>query len=237
MNRRMSAELVAVGFKIWGADDVVYGPVELPTLVDWVKDQRVTSETWVFSEADQSWRKASQMSELRIFFHRGSAHAAQDLKQAGVTPGILRRVKALSSFDDDQLARFIHFMEIQQVGPFAHVVRQHEAGDAMYLVLEGELRVRMLIEGKESTLLTLEPGDCFGEIALFDEGPRSADVLANVESTLLKISQSAFQKLLQEAPDLAAPFLMSVSKTLTARIRADNKRFRDTISLARATPA
>jgi CRP-like cAMP-binding protein len=215
----------------------VYGAVELPTLVEWVKDERVTADTWIFCEADQSWRKAAQMEELRMFFHRGSTRAAQTLEQAGITPGILRRVKALSTFDDDQLARFIDFMEIQQVRPFSHVVRQHEAGDAMYLVLEGELRVRMLIDGKESTLLTLEPGDCFGEIALFDEGPRSADVIANVESTLLKISQSAFQRLLHEAPELAAPFLMSVSKTLTARIRADNKRFRDTISLARATPA
>jgi CRP-like cAMP-binding protein len=234
MNPGMSAELDTVGFRIWGIDESLYGPVELPTLVDWVKAQRVTGSTWVYSEADDAWRRAREMEELRMFFQKRSA---QPLDDAGITPAILRRVKALHSFSDEQLMRFIQFMEIQQVAPFTHVVRQHEQGDSMFLVLEGELRVRMLIEGKESMLLTLEPGDCFGEIALFDEGPRSADVIANVESTLLKISQSAFRKLLEDAPDLAAPFLMSVSKTLTARIRADNKRYRDTISLARATPA
>ncbi|HMJ92346.1 MAG TPA: cyclic nucleotide-binding domain-containing protein [Candidatus Acidoferrum sp.] len=232
----MSAELVTVGFKIWGVDNVVYGPVELPLLVDWVKDKRITADTWIYCETDDAWRKAAQVDELRMFFGTRAAAAARTLGDAGITAGILRRVKAFGALSDDQLARFVEFMEIRQVEPHTHVVRQHEQGDAMYLVLEGELRVRMLIEGKESTLQTLEPGDCFGEIALFDQGPRSADVVANADSTLLKISQPAFQRLLEQAPDIAAPFLMSISKTLTARIRADNKRFRDTISLARATP-
>ncbi len=230
----MSAELDTVGFRIWGVDESVYGPVELPTLVGWVQDKRVAANTWIYSEVDDTWRRAAEMDELRMFFQK---RGAQSLDQAGITPTILHRVKVLHDFTDEQLLRFIQFMEIQQVSPFTHVVRQHEHGDSMFMVLEGELRVRMLIEGKESTLQTLEPGDCFGEIALFDEGPRSADVIANVESTLLKISQAAFRKLLEQAPDLAAPFLLSVSKTLTARIRADNKRYRDTISIARAMPA
>ena len=37
----MEPNTAGVGFKIWGVDNVVYGPVELPTLVNWVKDQRV----------------------------------------------------------------------------------------------------------------------------------------------------------------------------------------------------
>ena len=43
-----------------------------------------------------------------------------------------------------------------------------------------------------------------------------------------------FVRLTQEAPDLATPFLIAIAKTLTARIRADNKRFRDSINFARA---
>ena len=37
----------APGFCIWGADNVVYGPVDLPTLVDWVQEERVTANTWI----------------------------------------------------------------------------------------------------------------------------------------------------------------------------------------------
>ena len=36
-------------FIIWGIDDAPYGPVELPVLIDWVKDERVLKETWVFA--------------------------------------------------------------------------------------------------------------------------------------------------------------------------------------------
>jgi CRP-like cAMP-binding protein len=72
--------------------------------------------------------------------------------------------------------------------------------------------------------MTFSPGDIFGEMALFDQGPRSADVVANVDSALLKLTATAFQRLTREAPSLATPFLQATSRTLAARIRADNKR-------------
>ncbi|HYV30079.1 MAG TPA: cyclic nucleotide-binding domain-containing protein, partial [Candidatus Binatia bacterium] len=123
------------------------------------------------------------------------------------------------------------------VKQWTEIVGQGQHGDAMYLVLEGELRVRLMIGGKETILVTLSAGEFFGEISLFDHGPRSADVVANTDSLLLKIPASKFEKLLTQAPDLAAPFLFAMAKTLTARIRADNKRYRDSIHLARAAGA
>ena len=47
----MSVNDDAVGYKIWGADDVVYGPVELPTMADWIQEERVTADTWVHTAA------------------------------------------------------------------------------------------------------------------------------------------------------------------------------------------
>ena len=67
-----------------------------------------------------------------------------------------------------------------------------------------------------------------------DHGPRSADVVANSDSLLLKISSKAFAELAKEAPELATPFLLAIGRTLTARIRADNKRFGDSVKFARA---
>jgi hypothetical protein len=230
-----------IGFRIWAVDNVVYGPVELPTLVSWVKDERVTADTWVFSEKDAGWHQAARVAELRMFFHPKTAAApvpeaapAAGTAAPGIRPGMLRRVKILAEYGDDQLQRFVGFMEVQPVRQFAEIVKQGQHGDAMYLVLEGELRVRMMIQGKETVLVTLGPGEFFGEISLFDQGPRSADVVANKDSVLLRISAEAFQKLQTAAPDLAAPFLSGICKTLTARIRADNKRYRDSVTFARA---
>ena len=97
----------------------------------------------------------------------------------------------------------------------------------MYFILEGELRVRLEVMGKETTLATLTTGEFFGDIALLDHGPRAADVVANKDSTLVKISASAFDQLAKEAPDLATPFLRAIGKTLASRTRADNKRIAD----------
>jgi len=74
----------------------------------------------------------------------------------------------------------------------------------------------------------------FGDISLFDRGPRSADVVANLDSVVVKISASAFEQLAKEAPQLATPLLRAIGKTLTARIRADNKRYGDSVKFARA---
>ena len=104
----------------------------------------------------------------------------------------------------------------------------------MFLVLEGELSVRMKVLDEESTLATLGVGDFFGDISLFDHGPRSANVMANCSSILIKISATAFQRLAKEAPELATPFLLAIGKTLTARIRAGNKHHGEAVKFARA---
>ena len=133
---------------------------------------------------------------------------------------------------EEQLARFAQYMEVEKVPQWATIVKQGELGDTMYLILQGELRVRMNVKGKETILATLGAGEFFGDISLFDQGPRSADVVANTDSTVLKISSSAFEQLAKAAPELATPFLRAIGKTLSARIRADNKRYGDSVTLA-----
>src|SRR5947209_145743 len=130
------------GWKIWGVDGVVYGPVELPTLVHWVKEERVVAATWIYSEQEDAWDKAADVPELRMFFPpagapgaapSGPAGGSHDL--AGVKPGSLRRVKILADFSDEQLRRFIAFMEIESVKQWKEVVKHGDFGDALYLVL------------------------------------------------------------------------------------------------------
>ena len=215
-------------FIIWGIDDAPYGPVELPILADWVKDERVLKETWVFSQRSETWQRASDIPELKQFFDREAAAQTAShpvrVAPAGLKPGSLRRIKILAGLSDVQLEQLIHFMELQSMSQWSVVVKQGEPGDAMYLILDGELRARTMSGGKETILATFGPGDFFGDMSLFDHGPRSADVVANVDSTVLKFSTTDFNRLMLEAPNLAAPFLQATAKTMAARIRADNKR-------------
>jgi len=226
---------------IWGVDNIVYGPVDLATLVHWVQEQRVSPDTWINLRDRDTWEKAARITELKKFFQsRVPAPApavtlpAPNATSIRLRAGALRQVRILAGLNDEQLERFIAFMELQQVRSRTEIVKQESPGDAMYLLLEGEVRVRVMIAGKERILVTLVPGEFFGEVSLFDHGPRSADVVANKESLLLRISASAFQLLVQNAPDVAAPFLFGICRTLVARIRADNKRYRDSITAGSA---
>ena len=227
------------GYKIWAVDNVVYGPVDLRVLVGWIQEQRVLAGTWIFLEQAESWQKAADVPELRTFFKpqappvsaRGAEVNAPLIP--GIKPGMLRRVKIFGEMNDQQLGRFVQFMEVQQVRQWTEIVKQGSTGDAMYLVLEGELRVRLMIGNKETILVTLAVGEFFGEISLFDHGPRSADVVANQDSVLLKISARTFQELMTQAPELATSFLLAICRTLAGRIRADDKRIRDSIAFAR----
>src|SRR5262245_44262259 len=105
----MPGDEAGLGFRIWAVDNVVYGPVELPVLITWVKEERVTADTWVFSDREQSWRKAPRVPELRMFFqpkNRPAAAADAEPVSTQIKPGVLRRVKIFADLSDEQLQRF-----------------------------------------------------------------------------------------------------------------------------------
>jgi CRP-like cAMP-binding protein len=213
---------------IWGIDDAPYGPVELPVLIDWLKDERVLAETWVFTRRSGIWQRAADIRELGPFFaQQATASAAPRPVRdaiAGIKAGSLRRIKILAGLSEAQLERLAGFLELEVIPQWSVIVKQGEPGGAMFLVMEGELRARTTTDDRETILATFGPGDFFGEMSLFDHGPRSADVVANVDSMALKFSTAAFNRLMLEAPDLAAPFLQATARTMAARIRADNRR-------------
>jgi len=77
-------------------------------------------------------------------------------------PSSLRRVKIFAEFSDTQLERFRQFMEVLRVRQFTEVVKQGVHGDAMYFVLEGELRVRLMVSGKETILVSFPRANSLG---------------------------------------------------------------------------
>ena len=152
-----------VEFYVWGIDQTAYGPVELPALVSWVKDERVTADTWIFVGKNSVWQKAPEVPELQMFFRSkasGAAPGASAIEAlTGIDPKALRRVKILAAMNEEQLQRFAEFMEIEKVPQWAVIVKQGDPGDTMYFILQGELRVRMNVMGKETILATLAVGD------------------------------------------------------------------------------
>src|SRR5882724_1580778 len=110
----MQGEQTENFYFIWGIDESSYGPVQLATLVSWIKDERVLPDTWVFTRGEGSWRKAGDIPEIKIFFSRVTTTATSGSTQPQMTPGALRRIKILAELSDAQLAHLSDFLEKQR---------------------------------------------------------------------------------------------------------------------------
>jgi CRP-like cAMP-binding protein len=96
------------------------------------------------------------------------------------------------------------------------IVAQDEAGDAMYILVSGRAKVALFGDnGRELTLSDLKPGDFFGEMALLDNRPRSANVVAIDDVTLLMLTREAFVAHLRAHPQTA----LNMLGELTGRLR------------------
>ena len=76
-------------------------------------------------------------------------------------------------------------------------------------------------------------GDARVDAVLYNGGALTPPLLAERLTQVIASWSGPLTRLSNEAPDLAAPFLFSIGKTLVARIRADNKRYRDSVNFAR----
>ena len=91
------------------------------------------------------------------------------------------------------------------------IIRQGEIGDCMYVVQAGRVEVFQQTDGQEVHLATLEQGDFFGEMALFDREVRSATVRAVGEVQALTVDKKAFLSRIHEDPSLAFRIVQQMS--------------------------
>ena len=221
--------------KGWAADDVVYGPIDFPLLSQWTREARVTRENWIFTEQSESWSRAADLPEVGLFFQQADKLVEPGTLSDPLIPGgpvgTLQGVEIFKDMTDQQRGRFAQCMEVQKFEKFEILVNEGDPGPgALYIILEGNVRVRKMIGGKENILTTLKGGELFGEISLFDRGKRSADIVANSSGVLLRIGLEVFDRMVDKQPEVATPFLVAVARKMAARMRADNERHKkDTI--------
>jgi len=108
------------------------------------------------------------------------------------------------------------------------IARQGEIGECMYVIQQGQVEVVREQDGTEVQLATLEEGDFFGEMALFDRERRSATVRALGEARVLTVDKRTFLRRIHEDPSLAFRIVKGMSqriRTLDAQVaRLEGKR-------------
>ena len=108
--------------------------------------------------------------------------------------------------------------EATNFAPGQFVFKAGDPGEAMYIVVEGEVEI---LDG--SVLLeTSGQGSIVGELALIDDEPRSATAIAKTDCRLVAVDRRRFQYMVQETP----LFALSVMKVLADRLRKKNVRIR-----------
>ena len=100
---------------IWGIDNSAYGPVSLSVLQDWIKDERVLLETWIFASRDGTWQRASAVAELKDSFKSAAESITETSAAVSFKPGTLRRIKILADLKDAQLAHLADFLEFKKI--------------------------------------------------------------------------------------------------------------------------
>jgi CRP/FNR family cyclic AMP-dependent transcriptional regulator len=134
-----------------------------------------------------------------------------------------------SEFTTEEMDELLDLLDPVQAVDGEVIVKQDDRGDCMYIMVEGEARVTHRRAGRAIGLGIIRGGDFFGEIALVDYGPRSADVTAMGNCTLLKITQATISALAGVYPTAAFKFLIAIGRILVSRLRASNQRYVDSL--------
>lgn len=136
----------------------------------------------------------------------------------------LRKFPLFADLDDRELAAVAAVSRPRRYAKDDVVFYADERGDVLCLIREGQVKVTMISpEGKEIILSLLGPGDFFGEMALLDDEPRSATVVATEPLELMTIYREDFLKLMAENFDITRKVLAEISQRLrTASSRIES---------------
>lgn len=128
---------------------------------------------------------------------------------------VLAGVPLFSGLPPEQLAELERSLQKRRARAGETVFRKNDAGNSLYLIESGSVKVQLASsEGKEVILAMLGPGDFFGELALLDGEPRSADAIAKEDVSLLVLEREDFQRFVVRDPSIAMRLLAALSKRL-----------------------
>ena len=138
----------------------------------------------------------------------------------------LRLIPIFANINPETLESLLKLLKEERFGQGEYVVREGDHAEAMYIIRSGEVEVRKAIRReheKYKTLAILEEGDIFGEMAVFGEEFRSADVVARKDALLWKMDYSELFNILRSDPAGGVKILQVIITILVTRIKSLNR--------------
>ena len=139
---------------------------------------------------------------------------------------IFERHFLLGKLSGDEIDTLLHFARVERYPAGREIFSKGSAGASMMAVLRGTLKMSSVSpEGKEVVFNLMNPGDCFGEIALLDGEARSTDAVAMTDCELLVLQRRDFMPILEKRADICLILL----KVLCQRLRQTTEQVEDVL--------
>jgi len=122
---------------------------------------------------------------------------------------VLRDIPLFSPLSKRHVKRIAKLARPRRFSPGSAIVRKGQRGETFYVILDGEATLK-----RKGRNVKLKAGDFFGELALFDGGPRTATIMAESQVLTMAIGRTAFLKLVKSDSDLALGLLKAMSTRL-----------------------
>jgi CRP/FNR family transcriptional regulator, cyclic AMP receptor protein len=131
------------------------------------------------------------------------------------TADVLRQAPLFSALDDEAAASLRTSLSTVKLRRGEVLFHEGDSGDKLYIVADGKVKLgRTSSDGRENLLAILGPGQMFGELSLFDPGPRSATVTAVTDVAFYSLSHDDLLRWLNGRPDVAKGLLSQLAHRL-----------------------
>jgi CRP-like cAMP-binding protein len=128
---------------------------------------------------------------------------------------VLGKAPLFAALDDDDIASLRANTREVRVKRGEVIFNEGDSGDELFMVVRGKVKMgRTAEDGRESLLALLGPGDTFGEVGLFDPGPRAATATAVTDGSMLSIDNNHLRGWLLGRPRVAEALLQQVARRL-----------------------
>ena len=147
-----------------------------------------------------------------------SEHGAAEVEDE--TALDLVEMAMFSGRKQETVAELRQCLEQRAIPAGGFVFRQGDAGDQIFFVRKGSVRIELAVEGKKLHLASFGRADFFGEMAFLDGGCRSADAVAESDCELSALSRRHFDAVAQAHPRLGQSVFAALARSLALRLRA-----------------
>ena len=138
---------------------------------------------------------------------------------------VLRRSPLFEMLSEAELQVLAELSRARLFAAGDPVFREGDAGDALFVLAQGEVEVvARSASGEELPLAVLAPPEAFGEMSLIDREVRSATVRARMDCVTLQLGAENFTAFRNRSRDGFTLFLVNVSRVLSSRLREANRR-------------